>query len=105
MPKCPASGSPRSARRSLRVVLLLATLVGGAVSTPGCRSTGAGVVTQDAAGDAGDAAGDRAASVDADCSSPDASSALCPITSCGYLKSAATIGLSETPQAGADSLC
>jgi hypothetical protein len=89
----------------LRWLFLSALLVGLAAAPAGCHDSSAGVSVRDAAGDTVDAALERAPTFDADCSADGSNSALCPVTSCGYLKSAATIGLSETPQAGADSLC
>jgi hypothetical protein len=43
--------------------------------------------------------------VDADCPADGPGGGVCPINFCGYLKSVATLGVTETAQAGADSLC
>jgi len=84
------------------VVGALAVLVGPLTA---CRDSGAGVSsTRDAGPDAVDAA-DARPTFDADCTEGGSGSALCPIATCGYLKSVATLGLTETAQSGADRLC
>jgi hypothetical protein len=107
MRRCALAGRPqgifgrgiRSGISALGIALALA------VAAAGCRDSGAGVGSAADAGRDASTGADRVAIVDADCTADGASSALCPVTSCGYLKSAATIGLTETPQAGTDTVC
>src|SRR6266700_1011864 len=101
MPKRPAPGSPTSGVDRHPSFLIAALTVWTAA---GCRDSSAGGGTRDAAG-AADTAVDSGTAVDADCTSDASNSALCPVTSCGYLKSTVALGMTETPQSGADSLC
>ena len=84
----------------LPTMLALAALTGAA-----CRDSSAGGGPTDAGRDlAADVDTGRAA-VDADCSTDGPGGGVCPINFCGYLKSVATLGLDETLQGGADSVC
>jgi hypothetical protein len=77
-------------------------VVACALGLLGCRDSGAGGRPTDAGGDAASA---RDLAAEADCPADAQGGGLCPINFCGYVKSAATLGLTEVAQAGADSLC
>ncbi|HET6151076.1 MAG TPA: hypothetical protein VFH68_26305 [Polyangia bacterium] len=87
------------------IAFVLSGLAATTAALPACRDSGAGVgSTRDGGRDAA-AATDGGPSFDADCSDGGGGSALCPITSCGYIKSVATLGLTETARSGADGVC
>jgi hypothetical protein len=76
----------------------------GLAGLAGCRNNAAGGHPFDAGQDKPTGA-DQATVIDADCPADAQGGGVCPINFCGFLKSVATLGISETAQAGADGLC
>jgi hypothetical protein len=97
--------SGRSCGRFDVVVVLTAMLALASLTGTGCRDSSAGGGGSDAGRDVAADVDTGRALADADCSTDGPGGGVCPINYCGYLKSTATLGLDETLQGGADSLC
>jgi hypothetical protein len=100
MPKCaPPARSPPG------TLLVTSLFVLASAAAPGCRdSTAGGVRPKDASADVTDSAAHDAVT-EVYCPADGPGGGVCPINFCGYIKSSATLGVTETAQAGADSLC